>query len=200
MEDALRHQLCRGAHQLWALRLLAGSAGVLSVELSRRRYLVTPPGKRRADLALEQIVTVDLGGQAVNQSAAHGQMPESLWTPHRLAYQLALNPDLRTGLPPRPIKATCLLDPPELHTARHRVTPSANPTAESNGVWLELPGSQHLQVVQPNDQDALTEAIRESNGVWIDGLGLFVAAGSLAACLDAVEVLELAAQQHRLLG
>ena len=61
-ENELREQLCQAAGHLWQRGLVSGTRATVSVELHRRRYLVTPAGRRQAGLSPDDLVTIDLHG------------------------------------------------------------------------------------------------------------------------------------------
>src|SRR5205814_5877822 len=86
-ELQLRQQVCDAARQLWIKGLIVGDGGMVCVELHRRRYLVTPPGKRRGDLRETDLRIVDVGGMELGEDRV---LDENLWRAHRIALQLGV--------------------------------------------------------------------------------------------------------------
>ena len=69
-EDQLRQQVCNASHQLWMRGLIAGADGLVALELHRRRYIVTPPGRRRINLQPDDLLCVDMAGEDLQADAA----------------------------------------------------------------------------------------------------------------------------------
>jgi len=67
---------------LWLRGLLVADTGLISVETHRKRYMVNRPGRRRANLSSQDLMTVDLGGTVLDGSASIDPLT---WLPHRLA-------------------------------------------------------------------------------------------------------------------
>ncbi|MEX0653190.1 MAG: class II aldolase/adducin family protein [Phycisphaeraceae bacterium] len=180
-EVRLRQQLCQLTHQLWARGLIVADAGLLSVELHRRRYLATPAGARRASLEPEGLVCVDLGGE--NIQGGPGFAPER-WRPHRLAYQLDAELETpRTGESegePGLIRATALTTPPHLLALMR-----------AGRQPLPLAGFAHpLPLVEASDDDALRRGLQRHGAVAIHGAGLLTAGATLDAVVNLAERIE----------
>jgi len=183
MEDlALRERICQGAQQLWLRGLLAGDAGLLTVEAHRRRFLVTPPGKRRSDLLPLDLMNVDLGGVDMNNGPA---LAPELWRPHRIAYQIDRDSAPGITSTSAPVRATLLAHPPAL-TALILQQPQ---TQE-----LLIFGQPGLPILDPTaDDPTLLAAIQARRSLYLRNQGLFLAAADLAAALSLAERLEQAA-------
>ena len=174
-EAYLRDQLCQCAHQLWLRGLVAGDAGLVSVEVHRRRFLVTPPGRRRAALAPDHVMCVDMGGQNIQ---GEGGVDERDWRPHRLAYQLSLERSLEAGDARTPAFAASVLATPPAVLAAARLG-----LAEA----LELPSAPS------DDEAALRQALGQHPALLIAGRGLLTLGTTLEEAHNRVEQLELAA-------
>jgi ribulose-5-phosphate 4-epimerase/fuculose-1-phosphate aldolase len=177
-EMALRERICAGSHELWLRGLIVGDGGLLSGEMGRRRYLVTPPGQRRCALAPRDLACVDVGGQSVGGGDS---IDAGVWRPHRLAYQAA-RPGTETDA--SAVRATILATPPSL-LALLRLRPGI-PS-------LNVGAAAAVPVVDPRDDRALQSALASAGAVAFPALGLLVAGPDLTALLNRVEAIEHAA-------
>lgn len=171
-ETRLRNDLCQAAHQLWERGLLVADDGLISVQLHRRSYLVTPPGKRRAALKAGDLPCVDLGGQTLE---GDGEIDPISWKPHRMAHQVGEDR----------LRATVLASPPRTLALLHLLDLEAD--------QLELPGLNPLWIVSPRQDVALRKALRRMPVVVLRGVGVLTAGEDLAAALNAMERIEHAA-------
>lgn len=206
-EARLRQQVCQAAYQLWARGLISGGSGLVSVELHRRRFLVTPHHARRPNLTPEDIITVDMGG--LNIQGGSG-IPEPLWKTHRAAYKATLGGELAAtatpasapasgagggsgGARPRPrlISAVVLADAPIL-LAIMRLLPHAD--------RAEFAGMDAVPIVEGRDDREIAEALLRSPGVLVRGIGAVVAGDHLAAVLNWLERLDAAARAELAAG
>ncbi len=173
-EAYLRELVCQTSHQLWLRGLVAGEGGLVSVEVHRRRYLVTPPGARRAALSPEQVMCVDMGGQSIQDEAS---VEEAAWRPHRLAYQASLERGLETGDDRQAVGASILATPPGVLAA----------------VRCGLGEALSVASVAGDDEAALRAALAAHRAIALSGLGLLSLGATLAEAHNRVEQLELAA-------
>ncbi|MEO0515395.1 MAG: class II aldolase/adducin family protein [Planctomycetota bacterium] len=183
-EDHLLQQVCNAAHQLWMRGLIAGADGLVALELHRRRYLVTPPGRRRINLQPADLICVDMQGVDMQRDA---RLTPEAWEPHRVVFQNTMNAlpeDIRRG-DAREVKATVLGTPPKL-TALLALDPAA--TA------LRLHGHAPIPVVWANDEKALTDAILKHPLVALQGTGLLASGPTLGQTLSLLEHAEQAAE------
>ncbi len=177
MEDqALREKLCLSAYQLWLRGMMPGEAGLLSVESTRRRFLVTPLGFRRAELRAGDLATVDLGGMAVD--GGHGLEP-GVWLPHRMAYQAEARPG-ETGR----VAATALVSPPHL-TALIRLQRAVDA--------INLAHLPPLPLARVQEESVIRRSLAKHGAVLLVDLGLLAAGPTLGAVLNVIEQLEQAA-------
>lgn len=180
-EMSLRNQVCQGAQQLWMRGLIAGDDGMVTAELNRRRYLTTPIGKRRADLLPEDLICVDMGGESVQ--GEHGVAPDR-WLAHRLAYQQGLQAELDGARNGHVTRATVLATPPSVMALLQ---------LQRMAQGIEVAGVGTLPVVDAQNESALQDAIQDTGALVLRDGGLLVAASSVAAALNHVERIELAA-------
>src|SRR5690606_13050578 len=103
-------------------------------ELHRRRFLVTPPGQRRAHLLPEDIICVDMGGREIQGGTG---LDETQWQSHRAAYKTSLD-DTGQPRPGATVKATIFSEPP-LVLALLRLAPA-------DRAELALPGCDPIPV------------------------------------------------------
>ncbi|MEM8739661.1 MAG: class II aldolase/adducin family protein [Planctomycetota bacterium] len=182
-EAKLRQQVCNASHQLWMRGLIAGADGLVALELHRRRYIVTPPGRRRINLHPEDLVCVDLEGRDL---MAESDLQPEHWSPHRVVFQHTMRAqpeEIRRG-DAREVKATVLGTPPKL-TALLALEPEA--TA------LRLHGHPPVPIVWPQDETALRTAILKHPVVALQGTGLFASGATLGQTLSSLEHAEQAA-------
>ena len=167
-ELLLREQFISALRQLWSRGLIVGSDGMLCCEAHRRRYLVTPVGKRRADLSPEDLICVDIGGE--NVLGGEGVLPE-LWQPHRDVYQTHMNESGMT------LKASAIVE---------SVDVMALMNMQEMGDPLDL-GSESIPIVNGKDAGAMRAALAESTEAVLCGRGLFVAGEDLPSLLNRIE-------------
>ncbi|XAM00744.1 class II aldolase/adducin family protein [Phycisphaeraceae bacterium D3-23] len=182
-EQHIRQAVCRAAHELWLRGLVAGDDGLVCVELNRRRYVVAPPGVRKADAQPHQTRDVDLDGESVGQSRTSGRaaVPPSYWR----ACSAALRLSARTAEDPRadgPTVHACIIaQPVALLALLHRA---------GDGDTISLASGRQLPVLDPADEERITETVGEAPGILLRGVGLFVPAATLDRTLNRVERLE----------
>lgn len=186
-EARLRQQVCQAAYQLWIRGLITGDSGLVTAELHRRRYLTTPQHARRAQLAPEDIITVDVGG--LNIQGGSG-ISEAGWRLHRIAYRSGMGGDLGDSPGPgndgkrRLISSTVLADPP-IVLALMRLLPADAATLPLPG----LPGPA-VPVVEADDESGIAQGLRASTGVAVRHVGLLAACETLASALNWLERVE----------
>jgi len=183
-EQQLRQQVCNAAHQLWMRGLIAGADGLVALELHRRRYIVTPPGRRRINLQPADLICVDLDGTDLQREV---EFAPGVWDPHRVVFQHTMNAlpeDVRRG-DARDVKSTVLGTPPKL-TALLALDPAA--TA------LRLHGHAPIPVLWANDDNALRTAILKHPLVALQGTGLLASGPTLGQTLSSLEHAEQAAE------
>ncbi len=178
-ETKLRQAVCDAGHQLWQRRMICGDGGFVSAELNRRRFVVTPPNRRRADLRPEHLLCVDMAG--LDMVGSDAALPEIVWRPHRMAYQGAAYLESRSDGSGRQIHATALATPPNI-MALHTLAPEA--------AALKIINHPDLLVVDPADDKALQRAIVAGPLMLLRGQGVFAADRSVDACLNLIEMLE----------
>lgn len=187
-EPALRQAICHAAHQLWQRGLIAGTDGGIVAELHRRRYLATPPGRRRADLQPRDLITVDVDGVDQSQDLT---LDPTHWLPHHVALQMGLaaaSPgEHKQG---RAIRASVLASPPRL---------SALLALRPQDPRFNLHAHPPVPIVWPNDEDKLTRAIAKSPIVGLHTLGIFAADATLESTIAALERAEQAATTELIL-
>lgn len=196
-ENKLRTQVCDAARQLWMRGLVTGEGGMVTAEAHRRRYLATPAGHRRADLAPQDLALIDQSGENLH---GEGGLSERLWRPHRAAYRAGFGGELRTAagpasLPPpqesggRAIRATVLCTPPHLEALlRMRELQDGD---EAHGP-LELPGIGTLLRLDPDDPVPAADLWR-APALIVCGRSVMTTGPSLAAALSAAEAVAHAA-------
>lgn len=174
-ETQLRERFCLAIHQLWTRGMIAGADGLLCCEVHRRRYLVTPMGRRRIDLKPADLTCVDIGGENVH--GGEGISPE-LWQPHRDVYQSHQDPaSVMLG-------ASALVEPANV---------LALLTRQDGAERLDLGNGESIPIVDGDDDRALRAVLSASTDAVLRGRGLFVAATDLAQTLNRIERIELAA-------
>lgn len=176
MEDiASRDRVCRAAQQLWLQGMMPGESGMVSMESRRRRFLVTPPTRRRADLAPVDLLCVDIGGVDMERNAS---LDPGEWRLHRLAYQ--------AGPAESAARAAVLAQPPAL-LALLRLT---GPGIAS----LALPPLPPLPIVETFDEHGIKQALAAGPAVLVRDVGVLAAHRELAWAVSEVERLEHAAR------
>ncbi|MCE9590612.1 MAG: class II aldolase/adducin family protein [Planctomycetes bacterium] len=184
-EVLLRQNICQAARELWTRGLLLADDGLLSVEVHRRRFLVTPAGLRRSDLRDADLAVVDIGGMDLVGGPA---ISADAWRPHRIAYRVGLDRAAANGRPAEaitPFGATIHATPPNL-AALVRLSPDAD--------TLALAGVAPVKIITDEDEAALHAAFEHSPAVALRGNGsLVVAAPGIWQAVNLVERIEHAA-------
>ncbi|MEM9418156.1 MAG: class II aldolase/adducin family protein [Planctomycetota bacterium] len=183
-EAQLRQKVCHAAHQLWMRGLIAGADGLVAIELHRRRYIVTPPGRRRINLKPDDLICVDMEGVDVQRDA---QLAPEEWAPHRVVFQHTMNAlpeDVAKGVN-REVKATVLGTPPKL---------TALLALEPGTTSLRIHAHPPIPVLWPDDATALRTAIVKHPVVAIQGVGLLASGPTLGQTLSSLEHAEQAAE------
>ena len=190
MDDLqVRQAVCRASHELWLRGLVAGDDGLVCVELNRRRYVVAPPGSRKADLQPQQAREVDLDGEIVGttRDGAPRSVSPTYWRPCMLALQAAIRHDQDRRGPGPTVHACVIVQPVSLMAMMHKAgTP--NPVGEvalASGRMLPI-----IDATSAQGEDHLKDAIGETPGILLPGVGLFVPAPTLARALNRAERLE----------
>ena len=176
-ESAQRDVICRLARDLWLRGFIAGDGGMFTCECHRRRYLATPPGKRRASLTPPDLLLVDSGG--VDLRTEH-PLDQSVWKPHRLAYALARN-ERDAAEAPGSIAATLLCTPPCI-AAWHNLHPG--------DLILEFASGSALTVAAVENDTRFAEALRRDGAVLIPQLGLLTTGPTPDIAANTAERLE----------
>ena len=174
-ETQLRERFCQAVRQLWTRGMLVGADGLLSCEVHRRRYLVTPMGRRRIDLEPRDLICVDIGGENVRGGEG---IPLEVWAPHRDAYQTHLDP---AGVV---LGASAVIEPANVLALLYRHDGSDS---------LNIGPTGPIPVLDGRDDRAMRDILSESTEVILKGRGLFVAAANLSALMNRIERLDLAA-------
>lgn len=184
-EHRLRQQICQAAQQLWMRGLIVGDAGVITVELHRRRFLSTPPNLRRANLQPDDIICVDMGG--LNIQGGPG-LDEPQWQPHRAAYKSNLDESGQPATNGRhPAAGATILAEPPIVQALIQMLPDGQ-------TELTLPGCAPVIMLAGHDEQAVTDAVRQGHLIAIRGTGVLAAAGDLASALNRIERVDHAAR------
>ena len=174
-EAQLREQICRAVKQLWMRGMLVGAEGLVCAEVHRRRYLVTPPGRRMADIEPADLICVDIGGE--NVQGGEG-VPPGRWRVHRDVFQSRYN------LNDEPLSASILVEPPNVLAL----------VKQLDGVSdLDLGFAHRIPVVQAEQDKAIPLEQTGTTDALIRGEGLFVASVDLATALNRVERIDAAA-------
>jgi Class II Aldolase and Adducin N-terminal domain len=182
-EVQMRERFCQAVGQLWTRGMIVGADGLLSCGVHRRRYLVTPIGKRRIDLGPDDLICVDIGGENVHGGEG---IPPGLWQPHRDVYQSPINP---SGVM---LGASALIEPANVLALLSR---------QDGAGRLELGNGETIPVVDGEDGRLLQEALTQSTEAVLSGRGahggpcrgLLVAAADLAGLMNRIERIDLAA-------
>lgn len=181
--------MCRASHQLWSRGLVAGDDGLVCVELNRRRYVVAPPGSRKADLHPQQAREVDLDGEIIGatRDGAPRSVSPTYWRPCMLALQASIRTEIDQRGPGPTVHACVIAQPVSLMALMHR--------AKLNGPVGEvgLASGRVLPVIDASSaegEDRLMDAIGETPGILLPGVGLFVPAPNLDRALNRAERLE----------
>lgn len=182
-EMVLRQQVCEAARQLWLKGLIVGDGGFICAEVHRRRFLVTPPGRRRGDLQESDLRIVDIGGMELGETRV---LDEALWRAHRIALQIgverqAVGTEQELGALRASIHAT-----PPMTLALLRMN---NGTSS-----IALNGLPALEIVNPGDEAILKAKLDQSAVVALgkDG-GIICAAGDVWKAVNLIERIEHAA-------
>jgi len=184
-EILLRQSLCQAARELWARGLVVADSGMLSAEVHRRRFLVTPVGLRRSDLREADLAVVDIAGMDL---VGGPTVAPATWQSHRIAYRVGLDREsagARNGNTLPFINATILVTPPNL-IAMLRLSPDIHE--------LRLPRVDPLKIIPSVEEEAVRDALAISQGViFRDSESLMVAAPDLGQAVNFVERIEHAA-------
>ena len=174
-EALLRERVCRGVKQLWSRGMLVGADGLVCAEIHRKRYLVTPPGLRRADTEPNDLICVDIGGENINHGAG---VPLEQWRLHRNAFQ-AQDPakNLNFG-------ASVLVEPPHILALLEKQTGAGS---------LDLGFAHPIPIVDDDHDPSAQSHQGGAVDLLIRGKGLFIAGADLASVLNRIERLEAAA-------
>jgi L-fuculose-phosphate aldolase len=95
-----RRQICRVGRWMYSRGLVVANEGNLSARLDEHRILVTPSGKCKGRLAMEELVVTDLNGEVVSGMGC----PSSEMLMHLLIYRS--RPDVRAICHAHPPTAT----------------------------------------------------------------------------------------------
>ncbi len=174
-ETQLRERFCLAVRQLWTRGMIVGADGLLCCEVHRRRYLVTPVGRRRIDLQPQDLTCVDIGGESVHGGEG---IPPELWQPHRDVYQSHLDPAGVT------LGASAMVEPANVLALLSR---------QGGADRLDIGNGESIPIVAGDDAQALQGVLTDSTEVVLRGKGLFVAGADLAGLLNRIERIELAA-------
>lgn len=178
-ESLIREQFCQAVRQLWTRGMLVGADGLLSCEVHRRRYLVTPIGRRRVDLEPGDLTCVDIGGENVHGGEG---IPLKLWQPHRDVYQSHSGPDAEV------LSASALIEPANVLALLSK---------QNGSDRLDLGGGQTIPLVDRENDGAMREALSNTTEAVLQshesGTGLFIAAPDLATMLNRIERIDLLA-------
>ena len=185
-ESHLRQAVCQAAHQLWARGLISGDRGMVTAALHRRRYLVTPPGIRRAALGPESVPCVDLGGLDIGGGPG---LPEAAWRPHRAACKGARSA-AADAAPEGAVGATLLVEPPV-------VMALLRCAGEEKAVRL---GERTVPICDLEGEEALGAAACSGGAAGIRGVGLLIAAADLPTALNLAERIDHLARIELALG
>lgn len=181
-EQELRQQLCSITYQLWARHVLSGAAGLVTVKVNRRRYLVTPLGRRRGSLQPGDVLAVDMGGMSLTPTERG--LDEVTWGPHRLVYQ-ADRSGLTVGFNDRhEVKATVLASPPYV-SALLRLRPEED--------TLSLADGASVPVLDATDEAGVRTAFEKLPAVVLSRRSVLCAGNSLDDAANTMERIEHAA-------
>lgn len=181
-EQELRQQLCNTTYQLWARQVFSGAGGLVTVKVNRRRYLVTPSGRRRASLQPGDVLAVDMGGLSLTPTERG--LDETTWAPHRLAYQ-ADRSGLTVGFSDKhEVKATVLAAPPYV-MALLRLKPEDD--------TLQLTDGAAVPVLDATDEAGVRTAFEKLPAVVLSRRTVMCAGNSLDDAANAMERIEHAA-------
>ncbi len=174
-ESLIREQFCHAVRQLWTRGMIVGADGLVSCEVHRRRYLVTPIGRRRIDLNPSDLICVDIGGENVHGGEG---VPLRLWQPHRDVYQSHSDPgDTMLG-------ASALIEPANVLAL----------LSKQNGAdRLDLGNGQTIPVIDTDNDGVVRDALSQSTEAVLRGEGLFIAAADLSTMLNRIERIDLMA-------
>lgn len=184
-ENRLRQQICQAAQQLWMRGLIVGDAGVVTIELHRRRFLTTPPGLRRANLQPDDIICVDMGGLSIQGGPG---LDDTDWRLHRAAYKSNLD---ESGQPivngkRRTVNATIVAEPP--------IAAAVMRMAAADQTELTLPGWEPVPLLRDHDEQTVIEAVQRSPLVAVHTAGVLATGHDLAAALNWLERFDHAAR------
>jgi len=174
-EAQLRKQVCRAVKQLWMRGMLVGEDGLVCAEVHRRRYLVTPPGRRLADIEPAELICVDIGGENVQGGVG---VPPNQWRVHRDMFQS------RTGPEDEPLGASVLVEPPNIMALLNR---------QNGASAIDLGFADPIPVVEAEQDKAMRLEKTSATDSLIRGEGLFVASADLASVINRVERIDAAA-------
>ncbi len=178
--------VAQAAQQLWLRGAIAGDGGLITGELTRRRYIVTPARRRRADLPAEQLQCVDLGGVDI---ARERDVPKGLWWPHRVAYQVAMGVTADGS-------SSSASSPPVIRSTIAATPPYTVVLANLHGGHdaIRFPSHPDVPILPPAGEDQLRVVLQDASIAFIKGIGVFVTAPALPTALNKLEQLELACQ------
>jgi len=177
-EHQHRQQLCQAAAHLWTRGMAPGDSGVISLECHRRRYLVSPPGRRRSNLQSEELLVVNMSGEAVEGHV----LPTGYWGPHGTAYHV--NGRSTTKASPGIHAAIVVRPPMTLALLRRR----------ADAKRIEIPDCDPLIVLdRADDEAALTEALAQTTTIALGPRQIMAVGPDLNAVLSALERVEHAA-------
>lgn len=179
----LRQQVCEAARQLWLKGLIVGDGGLVCAEVHRRRFMVTPPGRRRGDLRESDLRIVDIGGMELGEERV---LDEAIWRAHRIAYQIGVERQAAgTEQDLGAFRASVHATPP-MTLALIRMNNGASS--------LALHGLPSLAIVNPEDEATLKTQLEHSAAASLgrDG-GVFCAAADVWDAVNLIERIEHAA-------
>lgn len=175
-----RREMVQAIEELYRLGLITARGGNVSLRMEGRGWCwITPRGLYKGALRPEQMVRIDLEGNALD---AHAPSPSSEWAVHTEIYRA--RPDVRavvhahapcstvlalSGLPFVPVTAEAAL------------------LGEVPTVPFHMPGTRELA-------RAVVHALGQGLACILANHGVVVAASSLRGAVDAVETLERTAQ------
>lgn len=184
-ESLLRQSLCQAARELWTRGLIIGDGGILSAEVHRRRFLVTPVGLRRSDLGDADLAVVDIAGMDL---VGGPTVPKDAWLPHRVAYRVGLDRESangRGGEKLAAIVATVQATPPHM---------AALVRLSANATEIKLAGVPLIRIITQADEDTYRTAFESAQAVALrDSESIIVAASDLWQAVNLIELIEHAA-------
>ncbi len=180
----LRRALVEFGKRMRERGMIVAAEGNLSVRSGGHSFLVTPAGKPKGDLRVQDLLEIDLKGRT-----CQGR-PTSEWPMHQLIYQM--RPEINAVCHAHPAWATAM-------AVAGRPLDGTILT-ETKGILQEVPLAARAEPGTQEVPQGMADLIPEHNAILMGGHGVVTVGLDLAAAFHLLEIVERLAQVTILAG